>query len=670
MFTSKDISHLLSLFPPSAIKDESPSFLLSKDGEQLVPFSTAQRTLQNYLATRGSISTPTLRSLLDVRDINPLVAWADKQLNFSTPNHRRPDVPPWIQKVVAVYFFHHAARRPIRPEDAAFIFGLDEIVVEQVVQAYARSCFTLIAIEDWRLAATLKRNEIARLRRLVKEAQSTATEIEISRGSTWPRVVLEVLVKEAVDAESINEYELRQRGRTIWFVPTAAIQQKAGGLVEDLVHQYTKEIDMKGWSIIREEVSVQTAVLERLKNSDQKGGLVELERDREVDTDSRHSDSAVLVSNKKIEEITGHVTRLLPDAAQRIWQETQDRDLAFTPKVPSHLFTTIESADIPPSEKQIQIFFLSSTISPSHLQEPYTIQLTNISTTASQTHLTTIRNDLQIPLHLYTASLSLTPSDPTLHEHQQSFIFDFIKSDIVPSFNKALSTLALPPPKSLATELSKFRTAVQEARNIEAIQTAMKRLSRKIKLPDATKALTRDAGRSLASSSTNSRAQSRAISEDATSPIASSDLIDRTSSPLPGAGSNPYASGPEGSDLRRVQKEILQQKLQVLKRAKRPSDVLQQATWILIAAVSEEPVLFVSAGRDAGRVVRLYQRLASGRVEQGLRPGEEGGEGGDVDWVDAGKKLEEFREKVKAGTQSGEEVEMVKGLASKALLGL
>ncbi|PSK34865.1 hypothetical protein B9Z65_1448 [Elsinoe australis] len=660
MFSSKDISLLLSLFPPSAINDESPSFLLSKNDHHLVPFSIAQRKLQNQLATHGSVSVSSLGSLFDVRDISSFIAWADKQLNFSTPNRRRPDVPPWIQKVVAVYFFYHAARRPVRTEDAAFIFGLDEIVVKQIVQAYSRSFFTLTAIEDWRLAAGLKRNEIARLRRLAKEAQSTATEIEISRGSTWPRVVLEVLVKEAVDAESINEYELRQRGRTTWFAPTAAIQQKAGGLVEDLVDQYTKDIDNKGWCIIREEGSVQTAALERLKDSDLKAGLVELERDREVDTDSWHSDSAVLVSNKKIEEITGHLTKVLPDAAQRIWQETQDRDLAFTPRVRSLLFTTIDSANIPPAEKQMQVLFLSSTISPSHLQGPFTIQLTNISTTASQSHLTTIRNDLQIPLHLYTASLSLTTPDPTLHEHQQSFIFDYLKSDILPSFNKALSTLALQPPKSLATELFKFRSAVQEARNIDAIQIAMKRFSRRIKLPDATRPSTRDAGRSLASSSTNPRAQSRAISEEATSPIASPDLTDRTSSPHSGAGTDLAASGSEESDLRRIQKEILQQKLQILKRAKRASDVLQQATWILIAAVSEEPVLFVSAGRDAGRVVRLLQKLADARKGHGEKAVGEGEDGGETDWVDAGKRLEEFREKVKAGTQSGEEVEGVK----------
>ncbi|TKX23134.1 hypothetical protein C1H76_4682 [Elsinoe australis] len=669
MFTSKDISQILSLFPPSAIKDESPSFLLSKDGEQLVPFSTAQRKLQNQLATHGSVSVSSLGSLLDVRDTSPVIAWADKQLNFSTPNHRRPDVPPWIQKVVAVYFFYHAARRPVRTEDAAFIFSLDEIVVEQLVQAYARSFFTLIAIEDWRLAATLKRNEIARLRRLVKEAQSTATEIEIFRGSTWPRVVLEVLVREAVDAESINEYELRQRGHTVWSVPTAAMQQKAGGLVEDLVNQYIKDIDTKDWCIIREEDSMQTAVLERLKNSDQKRGLVELEKDRQIDTDSWARDSAVLVSKHKVEETTSLLAKLLHDAAQRIWQETQDRDLAFSPKVRSLLLTTIDSLDIPPSEKLIQTLFLSSTILPSRLQELYTIQLTNISTTASQSHLTTIRNDLQLPLHLYTASLSLTTPDPTLHEHQNSFIFDFIKSDILPAFNKALSTLALPPPKSLATELSKFRSAMQEARNIDAIQTATKRFSRKIKLPDASNPLTRDAGRSLASPSTNSRAQSRAISEDATSPIASPDLTERTASPL-SPGSN-LASQESGlGDLRRVQNEILQQKLQILKRAKRPSDVLQQATWILIAAVSDEPVLFVSAGRDAGRVVRLYQRIASGRLGQGVQTVGQGGKEGEVDWVDAGRVLEEFREKVKAGTHSGEEVGRVRGLASKALLGL
>jgi hypothetical protein len=98
--------------------------------------------------------------------------------------------------------------------------------------------------------------------------------------------------------------------------------------------------------------------------------------------------------------------------------------------------------------------------------------------------------------------------------------------------------------------------------------------------------------------------------------------------------------------VRKVKLSSLQQKIRAMKKMGRGSDLLQNLIWVLLAKESDG--LFVSSGKDTSRMIKQYQAIGD---------------------LEAGKKLEEWRDALKAGKDGDEISEEMRGLATKAVEG-
>ncbi|PNS19635.1 hypothetical protein CAC42_7479 [Sphaceloma murrayae] len=676
MFTAHDVSHILTLFPPATTSQHGSPFTLSSQGDRLVTLSSAKKKLVDYVAISGGIPASAVAQLLDIKDATPILAWVDSNEEYSTPNHRRPDTPPQLQKVVAVYFFYLARQRPVRVADVADYFGLDAAVVQAIIDAYQRSFFELIDVEGICFAKGLRERELARSKKLVKRAEEEAKEQMVPALHGWPMSVTATVLKDASSQFGSGDYDLREHDGSLWFVPTGAVRQRLAMQAAEHEVKYEGQLDQYGWCRIEGDSPYRSQLVQKLRSARQPMNPAELQRDEGMNGDEWPVNATILISEQKQHDVLEQCKGCLHDVATTIWERTQDRDTTFSTTARGILVKAIESSGSSTSDHFIEKIFLRSTTCSPKLQDSYALRLSSVSAAASEGLLKTVRSSLQVPLHLYTASLDTMSSDSTLHEHQQSLLYEYAKSDIIPSFHKTIDALPLKPPTALARELNRFKSAISDVRNLEAIRTATKKLCRKLKLPDANKPLHREGARSLTSSSTSSRTASVAAlsSPDASArariPTASAPSSPSPTPPVATASSTRAAidvNGPGSttpSHLLAVRDDILGTSLRALVKAKRPSDVLQQATWILLASVVDEPMVFVSSGRDAGRMIRLYAGLGGGR-DGLMADGKEGAAGRGMGWADAGRRLEGFRLKVKEGKETKEEVDEIRDLARR-----
>ncbi|KAK3700375.1 hypothetical protein LTR37_015986 [Vermiconidia calcicola] len=101
---------------------------------------------------------------------------------------------------------------------------------------------------------------------------------------------------------------------------------------------------------------------------------------------------------------------------------------------------------------------------------------------------------------------------------------------------------------------------------------------------------------------------------------------------------------PANAQIRLVKEQILQQKLKAMHKMSRGSDVLQDLIWILLAQRSEG--LFMSSGKDTSRMLKQYQLVGD---------------------ADTARKLQRWRDLLKAGQENEEELEEMRRLAGEAI---
>ena len=99
-------------------------------------------------------------------------------------------------------------------------------------------------------------------------------------------------------------------------------------------------------------------------------------------------------------------------------------------------------------------------------------------------------------------------------------------------------------------------------------------------------------------------------------------------------------SVPDANQLSAAKRDTLQDKVKNVQKMSRGSDILQNLIWILLAENNEG--LFLSAGKDTSRMIKHYQSVGD---------------------AEKGQKLEGWRDALKAGKQSDEDVQDMKAMA-------
>lgn len=98
---------------------------------------------------------------------------------------------------------------------------------------------------------------------------------------------------------------------------------------------------------------------------------------------------------------------------------------------------------------------------------------------------------------------------------------------------------------------------------------------------------------------------------------------------------------PDPDQFNEAKREVLQAKLRNVQQMSRGSDILQNLCWILLAKKNDG--LFMSAGKDTSRIIKHYQSVGD---------------------AENGQQLEQWRDALKAGKQSDEDVQQMKTMAA------
>ncbi|GAM87061.1 hypothetical protein ANO11243_050820 [Dothideomycetidae sp. 11243] len=599
MFSRNDIRYIIETLPQSTTsRDDANLFLPSLNGETLVPFATAKSDLLSLIRRDVAVSVHDIPRLLELKNPESLLDWADGQEDLSTPGNRRPSVPPWIQKTIAIHFFAKARHGFVSLQDVAHFWSLPLGTIEKIVAAYSPSFSRLEHVEGYHISLSALTRAKASLRRLCTEAQRTASSLNVSheRGDVPKEILATLLQQMAHGPDALEPFEIERRDSGLWFVPVEAMKRLEEEQRTTSFGKYAEKLSTDGYCIVSEDAQATHSIVEQLgakavapgyDNSSQ--AIVQLEKHADTKaTDWASGETAVLVKQQLLTSALGQLLSSVPAAATAVWHATQDEDGTFNASVCNHLSPATD-----PAEELNSLILLST--SSSSIRQAYQDQLLAIHAKATKQLWHHLQLTLSTPISLYTKSLDLCASDPTLKEHQQSFLLSHIVSDILPT--SLPLRLALAPPAAAAKELSRFRAAAETSPSVDALTTALKRLMRK----------------------------TRPAQDDWTLPTSNE-----------------------------VRDDLLAARVRGLDRVMRPSDVLQQVTWVLLASVVDEDVLFVSGGRDAGRMVKLLSRVA------GERPAD-----GGFDWVAAARRMETFRASVKEGKQTEQEVEDVRDLGRR-----
>ncbi|KAI7283510.1 hypothetical protein KC345_g2898 [Hortaea werneckii] len=103
---------------------------------------------------------------------------------------------------------------------------------------------------------------------------------------------------------------------------------------------------------------------------------------------------------------------------------------------------------------------------------------------------------------------------------------------------------------------------------------------------------------------------------------------------------------PDADMLRTIKQQILQQRVKSMRGMKRGSDLLQNLIWVLLSHSSDG--LFMSSGKDTTRMIKQYQAVGDEAV---------------------GKRLEAWRDSLKAGNESKIDLQDMRELAIQVIDG-
>lgn len=219
------------------------------------------------------------------------------------------------------------------------------------------------------------------------------------------------------------------------------------------------------------------------------------------------------------------------------------------------------------------------------------------------------RRELFALAQLYAAGVELV-TDPKLKQSLNEYTCSYFKDEVIPAFVKTAREQELLSDKAKAKESDKLLERSKESKGLEDLVGTLGKFAKKVKL----------------------------------------DL-------------------PTENDRRQLRNEILEKKaLKEMPKMSRGSDVLQNLTWILLSAACERSTtsaddtettngdgisqpdstlaLFMSPGKDTGRMIKQYSTLAPEDTE-------------------TSEKLAAWREKLKAGSESKEDLEEMRVLAKE-----
>lgn len=614
LFASPDIVALVAAFPPPLPTKHQASLVLSLSGDALLNSNAVLNRFRTLLDTEPQrIRKSDLPHRLGIERLDWLFGLYDglPQMRWSRDQGSMVPQPVWSQVIDKLQ--SQCKKEFVNVNSFAVDEYLEDISHEDLTHIKDSHSLESIESEDINFGRTvyLVDGELVRKTRLDIESRvQNVSDEKINLSRLFSTVPAEILKQFTIDMISRDQLELD--GDDIIFVPAgyaAAQEQQSEANREMRIQTLLEEFENNDFIVIDAASAGYSSANDAQELFERYTSIhADVEEPKILEVDSA---SKVLVLpgllDRTVRELKGEaVAAISNDGDSSITNLDQDTALLLVSGSSEPVLggTLLRISSY--SEE------ICSVIQEAHSQRQHE-QLEKFKVS--------FHRDLFVPAQLYAAGIE-TVHDQKLNYSLTEYVATYFKNETIPIFAKsAHESGLLSGQKSKIRETDKFLERSREAKDLQEVLNTMTKLAKKLKLPP-----------------------------------------------------------PSEEERMLIYRQVLERKaFQDMSRMTRGSDVLQNLVWILLSAAAgrytavdrgetfangailktpttvssmtssaNRLALFMSPGKDTGRMMKQYSTIASGQAE-------------------ISTKLTSWRDKLKTESETKEDLEEMRALAKKVV---
>jgi hypothetical protein len=539
VFTEDDIRKLIISFPPAEPRPGKESLVRSLSGRNLVRSDAVIKRFHSLLqSATGPIFLNSLHNELGVHDAQWLLTQEDERIHYSTD--RRRLLPESTQKAIYQNVQNELANGGIELDSVASEKDITVATLRRILTAQDPN----LTLEDLENGKTYDSTFLEQLKTNIKKTIEDAQKA-VALSETFPQVPMTwlestakiLLSTEANDASGVVEVV----SGNLRFTPRSQLVQREGELKraqEKYVQESVAELERSGYCDIGvtcrprilqkvEGVDFTRLIREAITQKDASLNIVELG----PNAPSYLIKEDILTAQRSI-----IVARAVESATEQWSSRRPGEEVTFDT---TSLRKCIDNS-VP-----LDLAILSSGDPEGEILAAFKSRISSLQDSTASNFTTTVQSELLAPLKLYTQATEII-TDTTLLPRVQEFVYDYTRKELTPEVLKTIKDQNLTTTKACLRDLDKFSDAVQAAKTLSDMNTAVAKLARKQKIDH-----------------------------------------------------------PSASTLQKRKREILMQKVAAMKKMKRGSDLLQNVIWILLARDREG--LYMSSGKDTSRMIKMVK---------------------------------------------------------------
>lgn len=562
IFTSADIATLVASFQPVK-SQERPSLLRSRSGHSLVRFDKALSRLESLLEEgHDRLDKLKLASLLGVQDgtektmverlSKPL--YESKDRRFFIPRSETRSILETARRKVGEGFVDLGAFATEQDTSLESLRQLIDVSGWNDLEEFGDAFRTFVCSSD--IVASVK----ARIRDAIVSSGTEICELPSAVAEEVPFLALRKLASE-VASDLCGE--IRLEGDHIVYVPanyTAAVEARLRQLRDLRITEFVQHLQRHGHCIVYPEAmdefegvfegeeDVAELVKRRYGKSkphDMNVQTITVSDAARKSTKSLQNvvETKVMVTPAALEQELNAMKSAVSCHAISVWRQGE-RILSAGAVVKS---LTPEAFSVARKSELAKLLFRSEYAK--DMEAVARKQLDELEKEEHEKLTQLVEARLVIPLYLYTAGIDGV-TDATLKQHLEDFIADHFRREVVPQMIQAAREQKLLREKAKEKDLDKFKQICAETTNPADLQSALAKLSRKLKL-----------------------------------------------------------DAPSADMVQKVKLRTIQAAAKSIQKMTRGSDVLQNLIWILLAQQNQG--MFMSSGKDTSRMIKHCEATGS-----------------------------------------------------------
>ncbi|KAF2160244.1 hypothetical protein M409DRAFT_60156 [Zasmidium cellare ATCC 36951] len=562
IFTSDDIASLVANFEPVSLFQDRPSLVKSNSGDSLVRVDKALAKLEHLLDQGQERIEKACATLLGVQDgTEETVFERLSRPLYESKNGR------WLMPTSETDNILETLKRRA---DETFV---DLFTFSSEWDIALDSLRKLIEVEKWRdykefsdsFRSFICTSEVAATVKIqLRDAiGSSGTEICDLPAAVADEVPLLALRRLASEVASDMGGEVRLEGDHIVYVPanyTAAVEGRLKQMRDERIAELVQHLEDHGYCIVYPQATdesgsafeseEETAELIKRRYGKGKPDDVNVQIITVVDGARKttksiqaEGETKVLATPAALDQELNAMKSAVSCHAVNVWRQGE-RALTAAAVIKS-----LTPDDFSVARKSELAKLLFRSVYAKELESVVRKQLEDLEREEHEKLAQLVEARLAIPLQLYTAGIDGV-GDSTLKQHLEDFLADHFRREVIPQTIQAAREQKLLRERAKEKDIEKFKQICSETNTFADLQSAVAKLSRKLKL-------------------------------DAPSPVM----------------------------VQKVKLKTLQTAAKSMQKMTRGSDVLQNLIWILLAQQSQG--MFMSSGKDTSRMIKHYETTGS-----------------------------------------------------------